>query len=117
HRYVRDDPAPAPPAPPSRYDDSVGDRVVDARPEPGPGVELDEDYFYERLSPYGHWRWTPEYGRVWVPAGVSADWRPYYDGNWALSDWGWTYVSAAPWSWAAYHYGCWGFGVGLGWYW
>jgi hypothetical protein len=117
HHYVREEPAaPAPPPPPARYDD--GDRVSEsARPDPGPGVELDEAYFYDRLSPYGYWRWTPDYGRVWVPAGVAADWRPYYDGHWALTEWGWTYVSDVPWAWAGYHYGRWGFGVGIGWYW
>jgi len=78
---------------------------------------MSEDAFYDRLSPYGYWRNTGEYGRVWVPAGVGAEFQPYSDGHWALTDWGWTYVSDAPWGWAAYHYGRWGYGLGLGWYW
>src|ERR1700686_4971786 len=27
---------------------------------PAPGVEVDDQMFYERLSPYGHWRWEPD---------------------------------------------------------
>jgi uncharacterized protein DUF6600 len=56
------------------------------------------------------------YGTVWVPA-VSYGWRPYYYGQWVLTDWGWTFVSDDPWGWAAYHYGRWNWGVGVGWYW
>ena len=56
------------------------------------------------------------YGRVWVPS-VGYGWRPYYYGQWVLTDWGWTFVSDDPWGWAAYHYGRWNFGVGVGWYW
>src|SRR5918911_1339955 len=116
--YVRDEPAsPAAPPPPARYDDEFERPAEPARPDPAPGAELEESYFYDRLAPYGTWRWTPEYGRVWVPAGVAADWRPYYDGHWVLTDWGWTFVSDDPWAWAGYHYGRWGFAVGLGWYW
>ena len=119
HGYVRDEPAyPAAPPPPRASDDHApAERVSGARADPGPGVEVDEDSFYDRLAPYGHWSYTPEYGRVWIPAGVEAGWRPYYDGHWALTDWGWTYASDVPWGWAAYHYGRWGFGLGLGWYW
>ena len=117
-RYVRDvAPPPGPPPASPRYpsDDVAADSGSSA--EPGPGVEVREDYFYDRLSSYGHWTNTPEYGRVWVPDGVASDFRPYYDGHWAYTDWGWTYASTAPWGWACYHYGRWGYGAGLGWYW
>jgi hypothetical protein len=60
---------------------------------------------------------TPEYGLVWVPAGVGADWQPYSDGQWVDTSWGWSFVSPVPWGWAAFHYGRWGFGLGLGWFW
>jgi hypothetical protein len=141
-QYVREVPvAPAPPpapAAPARADsghqqqqqqpaqqqsgsanqsDSWATSEGSSAPTPGPGVELDENYFYDRLAPYGTWQWTPEYGRVWVPSGVSSDWRPYSDGSWTYTDWGWTYTSDVPWAWAGYHYGSWGWGVGLGWFW
>jgi len=84
-------------------------------PPAGQDVD-DEQVFYERLAPYGHWEWVPEYGRVWVPA-VATGWRPYVYGRWMLTDWGWTWVSDDPWAWAAYHYGSWGFTGGVGWFW
>src|ERR1700686_3119961 len=83
---------------------------------PAPGVEVDHQMSYERLSPYGHWRWEPDYGRVWVPT-VAFGWRPYTYGRWVLTDFGWTFVSDDPFGWAAYHYGSWAFGPAIGWYW
>jgi len=109
---------PSAPAPSSDYGAPVAQQSYDATAaDVTPGAEMNEDAFYDRLSPYGYWRTTAEYGRVWVPTGVGADFQPYSDGHWALTDWGWTYVSDAPWGWAAYHYGRWGYGYGLGWYW
>jgi hypothetical protein len=54
---------------------------------------------------------------VWVPAATAAGWRPYWYGHWALTEWGWTFVSDDPWGWATYHYGRWGFSSGIGWFW
>jgi len=60
------------------------------------------------LDAYGRWSNVPGYGRCWSPAGVSADWRPYWAGRWVWQDpWGWTWVSSEPWGWAPYHYGRW----------
>lgn len=121
--YVRDDrpssPAPPPPAaePSSDYATSDGSYQPEAAPPPPAGSEVaSEEVFYSRLSPYGSWTWVAPYGRVWVPA-VGYGWRPYYYGQWVLTDWGWTFVSDDPWGWAAYHYGRWGWGMGVGWYW
>ena len=119
---VRERPAQvsAPPPPPSEDGDEgrdVSTQVASAQPAP-PAIEreVDTEVFYERLSPYGHWQYVEDYGRVWVPT-VAVAWRPYYYGHWVLTDWGWTFASEDPWGWAAYHYGSWGFGPGLGWYW
>src|SRR6266481_8027170 len=107
--------APPPPdddagAPPPAYGQAEQD-------VPPAGTDVaDEQVFYERLAPYGHWEWVPDYGRVWVPA-VATGWRPYVYGRWMLTDWGWTWVSDDPWAWAAYHYGNWGFTFGVGWFW
>jgi hypothetical protein len=60
------------------------------------------------LDDYGRWESIPEYGRVWTPTVVAADWLPYRVGHWIWQDpWGWTWVSAEPWGWAPYHYGRW----------
>lgn len=43
-----------------------------------------EDYESE-LDQNGQWTYLAPYGNVWVPSGVSEDWRPYYDGPLGLS--------------------------------
>ena len=112
---------PPPPSAPSDDSYAAGSGSPDAQSSvdsapPAPGSNVDDSTFYDRLSPYGHWRWTPDYGRVWVPT-VASDWRPYTYGNWEYTDDGWTFASDDPWGWAAYHYGSWGYGADLGWYW
>src|SRR5207237_4441539 len=77
---------------------------------------VSQQAFVERLTPYGKWITTPEYGTVFVPSGVSPGWRPYYYGRWVLTDWGWTWVSEEPFGWATYHYGRWWYGP-AGWFW
>ena len=87
-----------------RQDHSVSAQYV------APGVVGAED-----LDANGTWQETPEYGRVWVPSSVAPGWAPYSDGQWAWEDpWGWTWVDAAPWGFAPFHYGRW---VSWGGYW
>ena len=63
---------------------------------------------YEELDRNGSWRETVEYGAVWTPTSVAADWAPYRDGQWIWRDpWGWTWVDNAPWGYAPSHYGRW----------
>jgi FecR protein len=69
----------------------------------------------EDLDNNGTWRDTSEYGNVWVPNDVGADWAPYTNGNWIYQDpWGWTWQDYAPWGFAPFHYGRW---VSFGGYW
>jgi hypothetical protein len=62
--------------------------------------------------------WVPsQYGQVWEPQSVPADWSPYSDGQWAYTGYyGWTWIDNAPWGWAPYHYGRW-FMNGARWCW
>ncbi len=63
---------------------------------------------YQDLDTHGAWSVVPEYGNVWFPAHVDADWAPYHDGYWDwVEPWGWTWVDAAPWGFAVTHYGRW----------
>ena len=65
---------------------------------------------YEDLDDYGEWNNTPDYGYVWSPSRVDADWAPYRNGHWAyVSPWGWTWVDEEPWGFAPFHYGRWAF--------
>jgi len=78
---------------------------------------VDINYFASALEPYGFWVTIEPYGFVWVPADVSADWRPYSDGYWTYTDYGWTWVDNAEWGWAPFHYGRWAFDDLYGWVW
>src|SRR5215470_1540186 len=69
------------------------------------------------LSGYGNWNTDPQYGAIWYPRGVPADWAPYTYGHWAwVSPWGWTWIDDEPWGFAPFHYGRWAY-TGYGWGW
>ncbi len=89
-----------------RYDRSVSARYV------APDV-----IGYEDLDDQGTWRVVAQYGNVWIPRRVPANWAPYRYGHWAWIDpWGWTWVDDAPWGFAPFHYGRWA-RVGTSWGW
>jgi hypothetical protein len=71
--------------------------------------------FYNDLSPYGDWINYDNYGYVWVP--YQTNFRPYTNGYWVYTDYGWTWVSNYNWGWAPFHYGRWINDVGFGWMW
>lgn len=74
-------------------------------------------FFYDELSRYGEWVRTRDYGWAWYPLDVDPYWRPYLDGRWALTEYGWTWVSYEPFGWATYHYGRWAWDQRFGWLW
>ncbi|HEX3526748.1 MAG TPA: DUF6600 domain-containing protein [Thermoanaerobaculia bacterium] len=78
---------------------------------------VDESVFYGELSPYGRWIQRGSYGWVWEPTRVAVGWRPYTQGHWVETDYGWTWVSDEPWGWATYHYGRWTLDPEYGWLW
>lgn len=64
----------------------------------------------EDLDPYGRWDSDADYGPIWYPTTIEADWAPYRQGHWVwIGRWGWTWVDEAPWGFAPYHYGRWAF--------
>jgi len=74
-------------------------------------------FFYDALLPYGDWIWVTNNGWCWRPNDVAYDWRPYSDGQWIDSQFGWTWLSDEPWGWACFHYGRWFFDSTDGWMW
>lgn len=65
---------------------------------------------YADLDDNGSWSDVPEYGNVWYPNTVAADWAPYRSGHWAWIDpWGWSWVDSAAWGFAPFHYGRWAY--------
>ncbi|HZX29754.1 MAG TPA: DUF6600 domain-containing protein [Rhodocyclaceae bacterium] len=89
------------------------DAWVDARDAAGDTIQSlryvsPEMTGYEDLDRYGQWTSVPDYGAVWYPWSVPADWAPYRYGRWAwVPPWGWTWVDQAPWGFAPFHYGRW----------
>ena len=60
------------------------------------------------LDAHGDWSENPEYGAVWFPRAVAADWAPYRTGHWAwVAPWGWTWIGHESWGFAPFHYGRW----------
>ncbi len=63
---------------------------------------------FEDLDAHGRWDSHPEYGAIWTPITVAADWVPYRQGHWSwVAPWGWTWIDDAPWGFAPFHYGRW----------
>jgi hypothetical protein len=72
---------------------------------------------FDDLDDYGSWQPNTEYGPVWYPNNVDADYVPYQNGHWIWVDpYGWTWVDAEPWGYAPFHYGRWAY-VGTRWGW
>ena len=86
-------------------------------PQKSSAQELSFQTFYSSLSPYGEWVTVGDYGKCWRPVGVPFGWRPYVDGHWIWTDYGWTWVSDYDWGWAPFHYGRWEFDPQYGWVW
>ena len=82
------------------------------------GADVSIDFFYDNLSG-GNWIDVEGYGYGWQPdLGVSdPNWRPYADGYWAYTDYGWTWISYEDFGWATYHYGRWANLADYGWVW
>lgn len=67
------------------------------------------------MDQYGTWGHVPTYGSVWFPR-VGPTWRPYFEGRWRHTRYGWTWIGYDPWAWPTHHYGRWGFSGGV-WFW
>ena len=73
--------------------------------------------FRAALTPYGSWRYDIELGgHIWVPR-VTSGWRPYMNGSWSYTQYGWTWVAYEPWGWIPHHYGNWIHHHFHGWVW
>src|ERR1700757_1996795 len=81
-------------------------------------ADVSLDFIYDNLSG-GNWIDVEGYGYGWQPdLGVSdPNWRPYSDGYWAYTDYGWTWISYEDFGWATYHYGRWANLADYGWVW
>lgn len=78
---------------------------------------IEEDLRYQAapLDRYGSW--TQIGGRSYWRPRVDAGWRPYWQGRWAYTPAGLTWISYEPWGWVPYHYGSWDYLDHYGWLW
>ena len=116
-----------PPTPPTAEDEEGYDIDYDVYYDTAAAENYDDGYdpqayqqFQSTLAPYGDWVNDPTYGEVWSPSPgvVGDDFSPYgSDGDWSLTDYGWTWVSNYDWGWAPFHYGRWVDRLGYGWCW
>ncbi len=83
-----------------RVDDM--DHARAAQPLP---VELSA--YAPSFATYGRWDTLPIYGSVWFPTAAPG-WRPYANGSWRYTRYGWTWIDSDPWGWPVHHYGRWG---------
>ena len=81
-------------------------------------ADISIDFIYDNLSG-GNWIDVEGYGYGWQPDIATSDpnWRPYTDGYWAYTDYGWTWISYEDFGWATYHYGNWANLADYGWVW
>lgn len=89
-------------------------------PAPAAQTVVNQQVFYQSLSPYGSWMEVPGYGWCWRPSASVANptWQPYCDGgSWLWTDAGWYWNSTYTWGWAPYHYGRWHQHSRFGWVW
>jgi hypothetical protein len=81
---------------------------ADSSPPPSPRHSFVAMTGYEELQPYGQWQTLDDYGPVWFPSSVPAEWAPYRYGHWAsIPPWGWTWIDDQPWAFAPSHFGRW----------
>jgi len=92
-------------------------RDVTTTDDPIVTEETEEDrYLFSDLDFYGSWRWVEPFEWVWRPT-VVLEWRPFVNGRWLLTEFGWTWISYEPFGWATCHYGFWAHDFALGWIW
>ncbi len=81
------------------------------------GLRVSFGAFYRPLAAYGQWIEVDPGVVVWRPVHVRPGWRPYMEGRWVWSDYGWYWVSSEPFGWATFHYGRWYYDDYYGWVW
>jgi hypothetical protein len=112
-------PAPETNAEPAAAAPSYVNQPQAAPAEPPPTI-VNNNYFYDTLSPYGSWINVEGYGLCWQPTVVVVHrgWQPYCDrGHWVYTDCGWYWLSDYSWGATTFHYGRWFSHPRWGWCW
>ncbi len=88
-----------------------------AEVKPTQNIDVNFGFFYSSLSPHGSWLQIDAGIYGWRPNRMHRDWRPYSDGRWTWTEYGWYWDSYEPFGWATYHYGRWINDDYYGWIW
>ncbi|MEM9399647.1 MAG: DUF6600 domain-containing protein [Verrucomicrobiota bacterium] len=72
--------------------------------------DVDFDIAYEALEFNGQWHKMDEAKYCYIPTKSidNPQWRPYREGQWIYTDYGWTWKGVEAIGWATDHYGHWG---------
>ncbi len=100
---------------PDRFEDWADESEYRISQADAPLVEEELQYEAASLEDNGAWL-TVEGSSAWRPH-VSATWQPYWDGRWAYTPTGLSWVSNESWGWVPYHYGAWDYHHHHGWLW
>src|SRR5665213_186683 len=86
------------------FDEWVATRDAQWREGPATRYVSTDMTGYEDLDAYGQWSNDADFGAVWFPTDVPADWAPYRTGHWTwVTPWGWTWVDNERWGYAPFH--------------
>ncbi|NJK91626.1 MAG: hypothetical protein HC904_07260 [Blastochloris sp.] len=78
---------------------------------------IDFDVVIDALKDEGQWESTGPDLYAFRPKQDNPAWRPYREGRWLYTDYGWTWEGSTPGSWATDHYGFWQTRENKGWFW
>ncbi len=79
-------------------------------------VAVDPRDMFVDLTFWGTWYHLDGFGSVWRPSLVLG-WRPFENGRWVHTTYGWMFESYDTFGWITYHYGNWFYSNRLGWVW
>src|SRR4030042_28949 len=93
------------PSPASGYPPGMGVPNIDSSQGYGQeyGPDMDMNYMYNYLAPHGNWVHMDPYGYVWTPRHMGYRWRPYSQGHWVMTDYGWTWIPKEEWGPIPFH--------------
>lgn len=78
---------------------------------------LSDNLRYAAAPLRSHGSWISVQGSNYWRPRVAAGWRPYWNGRWAHTPSGMTWVSYDPWGYVPHHYGSWDYLPTHGWVW
>lgn len=100
------------------FDDWCLDHLRPRRTAHSEYIPREISSYADDLDDNGDWIYVDETSSwCWQPRGLSAEWRPYWQGRWGAYSGGMTWIADEPWGYVTHHHGRWGWSGRHGWYW